>query len=56
MPAIKWAAQGPPKSSLQTERNQRRNFPPWAESMTIAAMLKAMAIAMVMANSEVHMA
>src|ERR1019366_8951374 len=43
-------------NKTQRQRNYRRNFPPMVESRTIAAMLKAMAIAMVMANSAIHMA
>ena len=43
-------------TTTQRQRNYRRNFPPMVESTTIAAMLKAMAIAMVMANNAIHMA
>src|ERR1039458_7421599 len=49
-------SRGRPRDLLQTEQDQRRNFPPLAESTTIAAMLRAMAMTPVMANSEVHMA
>ena len=48
-----WAAQ---IGLLQTGRNYMRNLPPLAESTTIAAIVRAIAITAVTANSEVHMA